>query len=366
MIHPRSRQGFRPAFTLIELLVVVAIIALLIGLLLPAAQNARESARRAQCINNLKQIALAVQNYHGDWNCLPLGEMPGYLSAHVAILPYLDQRNIYNSINFIVLNIPGYGPAGRAPAWMYAVSQTAGETKVDTFLCPSEIYADRALPEWTDEHLEFWPTNYAWNSGTWWPSAKRWDGLFGRTLSDDPKHPAPPDPPIGLIRFASVVDGLSMTLLVSEVAAGPLGPQSELSRTRYSECYQVGPIGPTTSLANAVSMCESVDWRTGPLPFGYWRFKGYPWMEGTLWRNWFNTARTPNRTCCVDGSLFNGPARDRNWWFMLKPASSYHPATVNAAMADGSVRTIKQTIDPHIWMSLSTRDGREVVSGDSF
>lgn len=366
MIAARRRQGLNPAFTLIELLVVVAIIALLIGLLLPAAQNARESARRAQCVNNLKQIALAVQSYHGDWNCLPLGEMPGYLSPHVAILPYLEQRNIYNSINFIILNIPGNGPAGRAPAWMYAVSQTAGETKVDTFLCPSEIYADRALPEWTDEHLEFWPTNYAWNAGTWWPYAKRWDGLFGRTISDDPKHPAPPDPPIGLIRFASVVDGLSMTLLVSEVAAGPLGPESELSRTRYSECYQVGPIGPTTSLANAVSMCDAVDWRTGPLPFGYWRFKGYPWMEGTLWRNWFNTARPPNRTCCVDGSLFNGPTRDRNWWFMLKPASSYHPAAVNAALADGSVRTIKQSIDPHIWMSLSTRDGREVVSGDSF
>jgi prepilin-type N-terminal cleavage/methylation domain-containing protein len=86
------------AFTLIELLVVIAIIAVLIALLLPAVQAAREAARRAQCVNNLKQIGLAIHNYVSSWDTLPMGEAPGVISPFVAILPYIEQTQIFNAV----------------------------------------------------------------------------------------------------------------------------------------------------------------------------------------------------------------------------------------------------------------------------
>src|SRR6202050_4381457 len=97
-MRPRNRRGF----TLIELLVVIAIIAVLIALLLPAVQSAREAARRAQCVNNLKQFGLALHNYHSTINSLPWGDGPWWTewSAHTLLLPYMEQGPIYNAINF--------------------------------------------------------------------------------------------------------------------------------------------------------------------------------------------------------------------------------------------------------------------------
>jgi prepilin-type processing-associated H-X9-DG protein len=107
----------------------------------------------------------------------------------------------------------------------------------------------------------------------------------------------------------------------------------------------------------ATAACNAVDWRDGPIPWGGgWRYKGYSWLEGSLWRNWFNTIRTPNRTCCT--------LADVSWWYIMKPASSYHSGVVNAAMADGSVRAWKESINPAVWMGLGTRGGGEVLSSD--
>ena len=306
-------------------------------------------------------MALAVMNYHDVAQRLPMGEMPGNFSPHIAILPYLEQTAVYDSINFIVLNRPGFGAGDREPTWLDAMSVTAGQTRIAAYVCPSEQFTEIGDPEWTHGQPPYWATTYAWNSGTWWPRTRSWDGLFGRSFRIDKRSSVPPDPPLGSIGMAACTDGSSQTLVLSEVANGPLDPKAR--RTSVSDCYQA-KIGLDNTVDQVVAACDSITWQSSPIPWGIWRFKGYPWVDGSLWRNWFNTVRTPNQTCCVDGAFT--PINDQNWWFMLKPASSYHPQVVNAAMLDGSVRAVKETISRQTWMALSTRAGGEVLAADSY
>jgi prepilin-type processing-associated H-X9-DG protein len=157
--------------------------------------------------------------------------------------------------------------------------------------------------------------------------------------------------------MAAVTDGVSNTLLCAEVATGPLVPGR--SRTRFSDCYEIRGLSPTATPEMATAACNALDWRVGPIPWGGdWRFKGYSWLEGSLWRNWFNTIRAPNQTCCT--------MNDVSWWYTLKPASSYHPGVVNAALADGSVRSYQESINRAVWMGLGTRSGGEVRSTDAY
>jgi prepilin-type N-terminal cleavage/methylation domain-containing protein len=237
----------RRGLTLIELLVVVAII----GLLLPAVQSAREAARRVQCLNHLTQIALAVHGDHDSWTSLLLGEMPGSLSPNIAIFPYLDQAPLYATFNFIVLPYAGRGVDGSTPTWMDPAAGRSVSTSVRTFLCPSEIKdVDEPQPP------SFCPSNYAWNSGTWWPRARRWDGLFGHSIREGNPTPVPPDPPLGRVGFADCTDGLSMTLLAAEVACGPR--RESAGRTSVSDCYAVPNLGDQLSPAQAITACDAI------------------------------------------------------------------------------------------------------------
>jgi len=342
------RSRLRSAFTLIELLVVIAIIAVLIGLLLPAVQSAREAARRSQCVNNLKQMALAVYNYEDTWQCYPQGESSGKIGPMGTILPFLEQNAAYNAFNF----------SAPQTAWLDCdvANATTGKAKINTYICPSEVNQNRA----DSIFPYYWAASYAWNSGTWWPRTQSFDGVFGNTVNDDPAV----RPVTGIIKIAAVTDGTSNSLLVTDCAAGPL--VAGAPRTRVSDVYTisggVAPVGAISPLGPAIAACNAIDWKTGTIPSnGAWRYKGYTWLEGSIWRGWMNTIRTPNQTSCSPG-----PSGGSSWHYIMKPASSYHPGGVNGALCDGSVKFFKDTVNPTVWMAVSTRAGGEVISADSY
>ena len=176
-------------FTLIELLVVIAIIAILIALLLPAVQQAREAARRSSCKNNLKQIGLAMHNYHDVYSCLPMGTNPQLYGPFVAILPQLDQSNLQNLYDF---DLYYTDPANRD-----AINQT-----LPVYLCPTMVLP-RGVPELACDEPGG-PTSYGASMGT---SAFAGDGMFkGYGGFTTPKP----------VLFRDVTDGLTNTILVGE------------------------------------------------------------------------------------------------------------------------------------------------------
>jgi prepilin-type N-terminal cleavage/methylation domain-containing protein/prepilin-type processing-associated H-X9-DG protein len=340
----------RRAFTLIELLVVIAIIAVLIALLLPAVQAAREAARRAQCVNNLKQIALAIHNYHSTWDSLPMGEAPGVISPFVAVLPYVEQTQVFNAVNF---NSPFVTLYSLDFLSNDLSSLTAGQVRINSYVCPSEVFTNR-----DNFGFGYWATTYAWNAGYYQYSTYNWDGLFGRridTLRNGKVVAALPN-----VNFAGIVDGLSNTLLVGESAAGPINNGSP--HTKVSEIYAASLVNSAVTDATLVQVCKTIDTSDPRLianNAGFqWRYKGYSYMDGTMGRTWFNTAMTPNLAACA----FSGT----NMTAAVKPLSSYHPGGVNAALADGSVKFFKDSVNPQSWRGLSTRAGGEVISADAF
>jgi prepilin-type N-terminal cleavage/methylation domain-containing protein/prepilin-type processing-associated H-X9-DG protein len=315
----------RSAFTLVELLVVIAIIGVLVALLLPAVQAAREAARRSQCANNLKQLGLALHNFESAYQTLPPGEYGSvnYLSTHVFLLPYTEQGALYEKLDltrgpYDVVNVPYTG-------------------HLTVMVCPSDPRPDRTqIMGWTNYHV---------NCGTWVAATGAWDGLFG--ASED-KWGAKKLPPI---TFGQITDGLSNTAAFAEVVMGhgdASGP-----KTRF-DVYAAS--APTSSLVDARNALMSVDWKTLDLiPFtpGYWRWRGYPWSEGSPWRTWYNHLLPPNRPGFVPGGAFE---------HIVSPASSYHPGMAHAVMADGSVKGHSENIDANVWMAMGSRAGGESLS----
>jgi len=312
----------RSGFTLIELLVVISIIAVLIALLLPAVQSAREAARRIQCVNNLKQIGLGLHNYQESRTVLPGADMVfnvTELSGLSNILPYLEQSNVYNSINFDF-------------SYQDPNNNTAMMTVINGFVCPSDL--PDPIPSLGGQ------TNYMANMG----SNIVWQAPVGPNVG----MPAPNGVFYGdsATTFAAITDGLSNTAFYSEriLADGNNAIVSPIADVFFS------PLFPTTS-DQALQMCQAVN--INDLNNQFPLFMGAPWLCG---QHIFLHVGQPNTRSC---GFFIALRADM-------PPSSRHPGGVNLLLADGSVKFVKDAINLPIWRSLGTRAGSEIVSADSY
>lgn len=327
----------RRGFTLIELLVVIAIIGVLVALLLPAVQAAREAARRAQCLNNLKQVGLALHNYQGAVGCLPVGFLiPDFpappttsplqyrWSAFAQMAAYLEQANLGNSLNFD-FPLAYKPPSGSPPFWpFYPQNTTTMAASVAVFLCPSD-----GAPA---PMVNSGPTNYAFCSGT---------GINGgdATAADGSFVLGP------AVRLADITDGMSQTVMASEQLLGIAGP--------YSQTTPLPIPSPVTRAMARMPAAPLTDESCALAPNGWLLNKGAAWWDGNYLNTLYNHHRPPN-ALQYDCITYHNPG-----W---KAARSLHPGGVNALFGDGSVKFVKDAIAPTLWRALATRAGGEITS----
>jgi prepilin-type N-terminal cleavage/methylation domain-containing protein len=289
------RRMHRSGFTLIELLVVIAIISVLIALLLPAVQAAREAARRMQCVNNLKQIGLACHQYHDGNNCLPPGQLLYSnwqdVSAHVPLLMFLEQQNLYNAFNLAdVFPINGMGPVFAG----YPVNTTVVRTQFVGFLCPSDINRLTNV----EGHA-----NYCGNSGSSPESAEVVDGWNGPFIA---ALPGLADIGTRVFRFSNITDGLSSTACFSEKILG-IGNANQIDPgTPTSVCLAVGTAANATNTPGYYALCLAANQFTTPLADGGGLPSGSIWVFGYLLQTRYTHIMTPNLQSCELGGPWFG------------------------------------------------------------
>jgi len=328
-------------FTLVELLVVIAIIGVLVALLLPAVQAAREAARRSQCQNNLKQFGLALLNYEAARKKFPAGslgilgvptkddEVP-YWSPHAQMLAYFEQGTIAQRFDFKVTpwakDPPNYDVSRLQPA---------------LFLCPSDPVNNqpgRADMGWSNYHA---------NAGSWVKVVKQWDGVFGPYAPHSPTTKGKWYEQLPPVTIRQILDGTSNTAAFAEMANG-YGDDTSSPKDQKADCFERSV--PSTSIDAARAAIEKLDWSNSNMPtLGgvSWRWRGNPWSEGTMWRLWYNHLTPPNTTCWKAG----------DWWDLISPPNSYHSGVTNVVMCDGSVQPMADGMDPDVWTYMGTRDG---------
>jgi prepilin-type N-terminal cleavage/methylation domain-containing protein/prepilin-type processing-associated H-X9-DG protein len=339
---PARRRGF----TLIELLVVIAIIAVLIALLLPAVQAAREAARRSQCLNNMKQIGLALHSYHQSVDSFPMGNMIAYsdpgvqttwgtFSAHTLLLPYLDQMPLYNTCNFS-WNV--WYDVGNQ------INMTAWNTKVSVFLCPSDKNAGTSF-------LNSYYGSFGTGTNPW---SSRTNGIFC------PENTA--------YSIAAVTDGTSNTIAFVEGLTGSTNKYNEKWRSYVSGTGNVltlddARMNLTAVMANAAQCVQLI--QSGS--YGTNNDRGLRWQTGSPGLSLTSIIITPNSSqypiagCRWDCS--SGCGIDFGHIFV---PSSAHPGGVNTLFADGSVRFVKSSVNQISWMSIGSMNDGETVTSDSY
>lgn len=335
----------RPAFTLVELLVVIAIIGVMVGLLLPAVQAAREAARRMQCSNHLKQIALAIHNYESSNRIFPPSAIIRSVgtintnaswSIHGRILPYLEQGSLYNQVDLSL-------------AW--DDQAVISGLKIPTYSCPSDPKSDTTRDVSPKLASPLYPTTYGFNFGTWmvWDPVSRQmgDGAFG---------------PNSRVGFRDIIDGTSTTLMVSEVKA--------MQMYGRNEPPSGGNAMPGPSINAAVAKL--------PASFAWCRPNGHTeWPDGRVHHQGFTTTAGPNGKVISTTASNQCPAladidytsqqegtSDTVATFAMITSRSYHPGIVQSGFIDGSVRSTTDSIDLAIWRALSTRAAGEVFNLD--
>jgi prepilin-type N-terminal cleavage/methylation domain-containing protein/prepilin-type processing-associated H-X9-DG protein len=312
----------RSAFTLIELLVVIAVIAVLIGLLLPAVQKVREAAARTQCQNNLKQIGLALHDYHSALNVLPPGRDANSFSTHAYLLPYLEQDNVYRLINFKV----SYNDPSNAAALA---------ARIKTFLCPSDPRTPLVPAGWAGN-------NYRANQGS--------NILWGMPSATGPNSTLPaPNGPFYIdsaVRLTDITDGTSNTAAFSEHLIGDF---SNGLSTPNGDTYEPG-IYPNTP-DDAVAYCTGVN--TSDLSKQGYSNVGAPWLYGYHSTTIYFHVGPPNGLSCM-----YPPGR------IATTANSGHTNGVNLCLCDGSVRFVANSVSLTTWRAVGSRNGGEVLGSD--
>jgi prepilin-type N-terminal cleavage/methylation domain-containing protein/prepilin-type processing-associated H-X9-DG protein len=343
----------RPGFTLIELLVVIAIIGVLIALLLPAVQQAREAARRIQCTNNMKQIGLGMHNYESAHGCFPMG-MKGccWGTWMVPVLPYVEQQSLYNSWNSNGNNTPGNPASFDSPFRYNGVANiTVTGTYINAFQCPSDGGNRSTSPNWASLGIPVKFSNYAANygnicqqqgtiSGTTFLSYVIDNGVRYDFLGAPFNDAGSPYPDIAGgtanaggsfsgATFAAVTDGLSGTMLTGEILVGQTGGGKDDLRG-----------------------------------MGWWAYgSGF---TGFLTPNTSKPDTTRNAAYCNYPYGNNPPCTVRSDRLVFTASRSRHAGGVNIGFCDGSVKFVKNSINPDTYRALSSTKGNEVVSSDSY
>jgi len=331
------------AFTLLELLVVIAVIGLLVALLIPAVQRAREAARRVQCQNNLKQLGIGLANYQSHCGVYPFGVgadadklIPTYASTgnrrfslHSQLLPYLEKPALFNQLNFSVS--PFYPDTTGDPSVIsgQGPNETVAQVWVDLFVCPSDVNRMSSRP-WGQ-------VNYRSCNGSSW-SARTGDGLFGQGSQ---------------VRPGDVRDGLSNTAAASERLRG----HDDFEHVDFAS-DQFRLAAPWTEATFRTWCDELTDAEAAALPSTPTSASlGLTWLEGNMSWTRYNHLLPPGRKSCLNGVTWNGAAMT---------ASSRHDGVVGLLLGDGSVRFIKYAVNPVVWRGLGTIAGSEAISADSY